>query len=299
MGDISIRFSTDNVTDMTAIRNMVDELIGNTHTQVAAGFEAAGTTETPVADPQAAFQQPVAPTVSVNVTVPPGVTAEQIAAVPPAPAPVAPAAVPPAPVAAPAAVPQSAEKDSAGLPWDGRIHAKNKAKCQDGTWKKGKDIDPNLIAAVEAELRAAVSAPVIPPAAAPTPVAAPVATPAGAIQQVPAAPGAPVDGYPTPLPTAALPNLDGANDGFPPPPTGTIPAAIPAVPAAPVAPAPPTTFADLMAVVTTMQTTGKISFPEIVAVCNQHGLANLALIAANPALIPQVYASLEAIWAGR
>ena len=44
--------------------------------------------------------------------------------------------------------------DSAGLPWDERIHARTKAIVNDGTWRKRRGVDDNLVRQVEAELRA-------------------------------------------------------------------------------------------------------------------------------------------------
>ena len=60
--------------------------------------------------------------------------------------------------------------DSAGLPWDARIHNGNK-KCtaRAGTWMYRRGGDKDAIPGVEAELRAAMATPV-------TPAAAPVAT---------------------------------------------------------------------------------------------------------------------------
>lgn len=46
------------------------------------------------------------------------------------------------------------EFDSAGLPWDERIHAPSKATNKDGTWRARRGIDPAIVIAVEAELRA-------------------------------------------------------------------------------------------------------------------------------------------------
>lgn len=44
--------------------------------------------------------------------------------------------------------------DSAGLPWDERIHSGAKSIKADGTWTKKKGATPPLVAQVEAELRA-------------------------------------------------------------------------------------------------------------------------------------------------
>nr|MBA4203225.1 hypothetical protein [Ralstonia sp.] len=108
-------------------------------------------------------------------------------------APAAPAALtPPAPNA-------GVELDSAGLPWDGRIHASTKTKNKtDGTWRAKRDLDLALKAGVEAELRQvlalnASAAPVAAPAAAPaappamTPVAVPIAAPAAPAAVAPVA----------------------------------------------------------------------------------------------------------------
>ena len=51
------------------------------------------------------------------------------------------------------------EVDTKGMPWDGRIHARTKAKVADGTWRQKRGVAADLIAQVEAELRAANAAP--------------------------------------------------------------------------------------------------------------------------------------------
>lgn len=83
----------------------------------------------------------------------------------------------------------SADLDSAGLPWDARIHQKARNKKKDGTWKLQKGIDPGIVAQVTAQLAATrPAAPPPPPVQTVTPVTvpAPPATPAA-----PAAPAAP------------------------------------------------------------------------------------------------------------
>lgn len=42
--------------------------------------------------------------------------------------------------------------DADGLPWDHRIHASSKAKLKDGTWRKRRGVDDELVKDVEAEL---------------------------------------------------------------------------------------------------------------------------------------------------
>ncbi len=81
--------------------------------------------------------------------------------------------------------------DSAGLPWDARIHAASKATIADGTWRMRRNVDEAEVTRIEAELRAVLNgAPVVPavPVAVP---AVPVAVPAPAAPVVPA-PAAPV-----------------------------------------------------------------------------------------------------------
>lgn len=51
-------------------------------------------------------------------------------------------------------VPMPLEFDSAGMPWDARIHQKAKGQKKDKTWKLIKGIDPAIVQAVTAELAA-------------------------------------------------------------------------------------------------------------------------------------------------
>lgn len=93
------------------------------------------------------------------------------------------------------------EYDSAGMPWDARIHQKKKSKKQDGTWKLQKGIDPAIVQNVVSEISArkiatpqspsqgsgaliappANAVPLLPPGAVPPPppVAQPVTLPQG------------------------------------------------------------------------------------------------------------------------
>ena len=102
---------------------------------------------------------------SIKYDVPP----VEAAAVVPPPPPVEAAAVvpPPPPVEAAAVVPPPPPVDgcdSDGLPWDGRIHSSSKARLADGRWRQRRNTDPAVVAAVTAELRAALSAPAVPSA---------------------------------------------------------------------------------------------------------------------------------------
>lgn len=112
----------------------------------------------------------------------------------PAPAPSAPEApatvaadIPPPPFVLPEPPAAPPSVDASGLPWDARIHSESKATVADGTWRKRRGVDPELVKQVEAELRgeaptiADIPAPpapaVVPPPPAPTPeaVAVPLA----------------------------------------------------------------------------------------------------------------------------
>jgi hypothetical protein len=55
---------------------------------------------------------------------------------------------------------EGVELDGDGLPWDHRIHASSKAKLSKAPkgWKRKRGVDPEVIAEVETELRAAMSA---------------------------------------------------------------------------------------------------------------------------------------------
>lgn len=86
------------------------------------------------------------------------------------------------------------ERDSAGLPWHDQIHSKARSKNADGTWRKRKGVQSDLVTAVEAQLRAANNA----PAPAVAPVAPPATPPAAPAPTVP--PAAPVVAAPAPVP---------------------------------------------------------------------------------------------------
>lgn len=55
--------------------------------------------------------------------------------------------------------PAGAELDSAGSPWDARIHSSGKSKLQDGTWKLKKGVDAALVQQVTAQNKAILASP--------------------------------------------------------------------------------------------------------------------------------------------
>jgi len=83
--------------------------------------------------------------------------------------------------------------DSAGMPWDERIHAPSKGTIKDGTWRAKKGVSDELKAQVTAELSATTAPPM--PTAQPTPQAT-TAPPMPTAQPTPQATTAP------PMPTA-------------------------------------------------------------------------------------------------
>lgn len=121
--------------------------------------------------------------------------------------------------------------DSAGLPWDERIHSSSRETRNDGTWRQRRGVDPALVANVTAELIARRNAGGQAPAAAALPPSPP-APPAAPVEPVAAA-------SPVPLPPLQYP---GANTVPMPPaavgvpqPIGSFPTGQPSVPMPPAA----------------------------------------------------------------
>lgn len=141
--------------------------------------------------------------------------------------------------------------DSAGIPWDERIHASTQTKNKDGTWTQRRNLSKHMsedeIKAIENELRGTPAAPVATPAipAPPAPAAEPTASEAFA---APAAPAA----VPTPPAPAA---------------TGDAPS-----------------FVDLMKKITTLQGAGKLTKPDLdgyLQSCDVEGVGKLATASAD------------------
>ncbi len=100
------------------------------------------------------------------------------------------ALAPAAPVPAPPGPPVAAELDSRGYPWDNRIHAANRAKKLDGSWKNKRGVDPNLIVACESQNKPAAVSAVPAAVAGPVPVVVPPAAPAAPVVPPPPPPTA-------------------------------------------------------------------------------------------------------------
>ena len=86
--------------------------------------------------------------------------------------------------------------DSAGMPWDARIHAKSRTVKADGTWKRGRGVTDEQAARVEAELRGHTmqAPPVQPMQAQPAPFAPPAQPPQQPAFPSPSAPAVPQQG---------------------------------------------------------------------------------------------------------
>ena len=174
---------------------------------------------------------------------------------PPAPAPT-PAAVAAA-LSAPAAPSSPADVDSRGMPWDARIHAKNRATVADGSWRKAKGVDAALIAQVEAELCGTSPAPRVAPP--------PPASFEDQLRRVTAGP---------------LP---------PPPPAPTAGGTLPPPPAAPAAKLPD--LSDVILVITS----GGMSEAEYLPALQSVGAVSVPDLATKPHLIPGALTALRAL----
>lgn len=192
-------------------------------------------------------------------------------------------------------VPASAELDSAGLPWDKRIHSSSRAKVADGTWRKLRGVDDALVASVEAELRAvqAIPAPTLhhhAPLPADTPAVVVLTSEQHAAAHAPATVPAP------PAPTAALAEMQAklaaAENPVPAPPAPATSAPLPVDLDAAGQPA--MTFADLMRHVTPMLVAGKLPQDKLLAITAEFGLPHLAALGARPDLVEAVKARIDA-----
>lgn len=213
-------------------------------------------------------------------------------------APLAPPALPvdnsaaatiPTPAPAPLPNPGGVEVDTRGFPWDARIHsgpANKRPKNADGSWRKGRGVDDATIATVEAELRAAMSAPAAPVAAAPIPSAP---APEVAAAPIPPAPAVPVAAPAPPVPAVAVPTA--APIAPPPMPVAAAMESGPVV-AAPAASAPAATFADLMRKITGLQTSGHLTVEGTAEISASLGITGVRDLMARPDLIPSFDALL-------
>lgn len=147
--------------------------------------------------------------------------------------------------------------DSTGMQWDGRIHSPNRTINADGTWRKKKGLDPATLAAVEAELKQ---------------------SPATVEQQAVNDTAASLFGLPMREPQVQM----------------TASQAEAAMFGSANKPQSPTTFPDLMKVVSAAVSAGKIDPVYIGQLTEKLGLASLADLVTNPAKIPAAYNMMQA-----
>ena len=154
------------------------------------------------------------------------------------------------------------ELDSAGLPWDARIHSEAKKRNADNTWRYRRGVTDEVKGAVTSELRSkypqAATAP--PPVSVPAPPAAvvPPPPPASVIPPVPPAPSQPAGVLPGP-PSVAV-----------------------------------TDFKSLMAKAGALMQSGKLTHPQLAQACVACGVASLPALMGAPEKIPAVNAWLDA-----
>lgn len=218
------------------------------------------------------FPKPTAPTAPAQLEVPPP---------PPAPLESSSSSLQPGsslPVAPPSNLPIATapstpsppvEFDSAGVPFDDRIHQKKRGQKTDGSWKLQKGIDPAIVQRVISELSASGK---MRPLDAPPPPSANVPSP-------PSSEAASVFGK-SPLPASAAAPSPPINEAPPPPPPSD---AMPTV-----------TFRALVARFAAATKDGKLTPQEVQGICQQHGAPTLMALNSMAHLVPDVSATLDA-----
>lgn len=215
-----------------------------------------GTAAAPAPLPAAPSTADVAPSPIAPGVAPASLMLPPAAPTMPAPPP-APVVVAPAAPAAPMSPASGVVLDSKGLPWDPRIHASTKAVIPSGEWKAKRGVEPALVAQVEAELRA-----VSPPQAAGLDAAALAFGGAAA---------------PVPLPPPA-------------PPVAPLPFAAPVVLSADAG---PTTFEQLMTLISPLVVAGKLPPTATNQAATANGLASIVALQTAPQFVPLVWATLK------
>ena len=114
-----------------------------------------------------------------------------------------------------------ADIDAAGMPWDKRIHAETKTKVANGTWKYRRGVKDDVIAQIEAEIKAGLPAKAVPSFGSMPPEQYQAHIARDAAAQAPIAPPAPMTSNVVQMPTLPTPSVPAA-------PTLPTPAAPPA-----------------------------------------------------------------------
>lgn len=174
--DITIQADSDNASDMTALAALIASLGGRVGTGSVVPLSVV----------------PNAPTISTSQS------GTAVQPTPTAPTPAAPDQEADETEVDPAVVAGAPAADSAGIPWDARIHSESRATIADGTWRKRRNVPQDVYGSVLAELSGAhptslAVADVPPPPAATTndtpepPVPEPVVTASAAVAATTAA----------------------------------------------------------------------------------------------------------------
>lgn len=214
---------------------------------------------------------------------------------------------PSAPAAAPTDADEggtsNAEFDSAGIPWDKRIHSETRNTNKDGTWKRRRNTDDIYYASVMAELaqRTAGVQPTTAPAAPAAPASPAPAAPVGIVDQgpvvIPPAPAVPAP--PMAAPTAVAPSIPAPPAAAAPavPPTPAAPVAAPAAPvevvAAPPVPVDGMSFQAFMPLYGKAMQSGRFSQADADGYLKQWGLDNIGQLATDPAKVKLFYEWLK------
>lgn len=190
--------------------------------------------------------------------------------------------------------------DSAGMPWDHRIHASSRAKVTDGTWRQRRNLDLNVLASVEAEMKAVMGLPPVPSTA--QAVATPTtgtggyeATGSVASPAVLTPEQAFVASVPTPPAAVAVPVPPPFADSvvIPAVPPSISPATVSAgaaVTASPSSAAP--TFPQLVGRITKMLAAKELDQAAIAGACAALNIPHMPALAARPDLVPAMAAAL-------
>lgn len=203
------------------------------------------------------------------------------------------AVAPPAPAPGTVTTISHSDVDSAGLPWDARIHQKKKSKKQDGTWKLLKGIDMTLVASVVSELTANK----LPASVSPGTQLDIVMPQQGTVPSPPASSTVPVPPAPVGPATGTVP--------VPPPPAASAVPAPPVPPSVPAAAAPAvgalpaaSGYRELIQKCSAATKSGKLDPVKLQSIVQARGAPNVQGLRDMPHLIADVDADIEALLLG-
>ena len=190
------------------------------------------------------------------------------------------------------------EVDSAGMPWDYRIHASSRAKVADGTWRQRRNLDPNVLAQVQAEMLQVMGLPIPTagsgsqqeeqPSADPIAEADPEQAFIDAVIPPPPPPAAPAVAVPVPPPFAHSAAVPVAPVAIAPPPPSTPAGAATTASLS----SQPVTFPQLVSRITKMLAAKELTQGDIAGACQSLGIPHMPALASRPDLIPSMATAL-------